>query len=85
MVSSKFAYFEELSLKKSSRQITPALIKAGILTIERVQGAADYLEWTTKLGTKKSTNRIDDIVVLTPKGNELLSQINLEIEKDQQC
>jgi len=44
VVSSKFAYFEELSLKKSSRQITPALIKAGILTIERVQGAADYLE-----------------------------------------
>ncbi|CAG8604850.1 6760_t:CDS:2 [Funneliformis caledonium] len=67
------------------RQITPALIKAGIITIERVQGAVDYLEWTIKLVTKKSTNRIDDIVVLTSNGNELLSQINLGIEKDQQC
>ena len=67
---------ENCRLKNQSRQITPALIKAGILTIERVQEAADYLEWTTKLGTKKSTNHIDDIVVLTPKGNELLSQIN---------
>ncbi|CAG8654726.1 4377_t:CDS:10 [Funneliformis caledonium] len=35
---------ENCRLKNQSRQITPALIKAGIITIERVQGAVDYLE-----------------------------------------
>ncbi|CAG8732162.1 9086_t:CDS:2, partial [Funneliformis caledonium] len=35
--------------------------------------------------TKKSTNRIDDILVLTTKGEDLVLQINLGIEKDQQC
>ncbi|CAG8505962.1 1332_t:CDS:2, partial [Funneliformis caledonium] len=51
---------------------------------EHTQEAIDYLEWTTT-GTKKSTNRIDDILVLTTKGEDLVSQINLGIEKDQQC
>ena len=59
-------------LKNQSRQATASLVKKEILTVERVQGAADYLEWSTKLGTKKSTNRIDDILVLTTKENELL-------------
>jgi len=30
-------------LKNQSRQATPKLVKAGILTVERVQGAVDYL------------------------------------------
>ena len=70
-------------LKNQSKQITQKLIKAEILTVKRVQGAVDYLEWTTRTGTKKSTNRIDDILVLTPKGEDLVSQVNLKIEKDQ--
>jgi hypothetical protein len=76
---------ENCRLKNQSRQITPSLVKTGILTVERVQGAADYLEWETKSGTKKSTNRIDDILVLTSEGNDLLSKISLKIEKDRQC
>ncbi|CAG8766440.1 3342_t:CDS:2, partial [Funneliformis caledonium] len=72
-------------LKNQSRQVTPKLVKNSILTIERTQGAIDYLEWTTTTRTKKSTNRIDDILVLTTKGEDLVSQINLGIEKDQQC
>ena len=72
-------------LKNQSRQATPSLVKSGILTVERVQGAADYLEWKTKTGIKKSTNRIDDILKLTTKGQELLSQINEQLEKDRLC
>ncbi|CAG8776721.1 13245_t:CDS:1, partial [Rhizophagus irregularis] len=58
-------------LKNQSRQITPKLVKAGILTVERVQEAIDYLTWKTKTGTVKSTNRIDDILVLTSLGRDL--------------
>ncbi|GBB97117.1 hypothetical protein RclHR1_02920002 [Rhizophagus clarus] len=72
-------------LKNQSRQVTPKLVKAGILTVERVQGAVDYLAWKTINGTVKSTNRIDDILVLTSLGNELVSQIELGLAKDQQC
>jgi len=85
MVLANVPILENCRLKNQSRQVTPTLVKAGILTVERVQGAADYLEWTTSSGTTKSTNRIDDILVLTSKGSELLSQINLGIEKDRQC
>ena len=62
-----------IHLKNQSRQVTPKLVKAGILTIERVQGAVDYLAWKTKKGTVKSTNRIDDILVLTSLGRDLVS------------
>src|SRR5437868_6070800 len=69
-------------LKNQSRQATVPLVKAEILTVECIQGVANYIEWSTKLGTKKSTNCIDDILVLSIKGDELLSNINLKIEKD---
>ena len=72
-------------LKNQSRQATSSLVKSGILTVERVQGAIDYLEWKTKTGVKKSTNRIDDILKLTPEGQELVSQINEQTKKDRQC
>ncbi|UZO01004.1 uncharacterized protein OCT59_012113 [Rhizophagus irregularis] len=72
-------------LKNQSRQVTPKLVKAGILTVERVQGAIDYLAWKTKTGTVKSTNRIDDVLVLTSLGRDLVSQIELGLAKNQQC
>ena len=72
-------------LKNQSRQVTPKLVKAGVLTVERVTGAVDHLEWKTKNGTVKSTNRIDDVLVLTSLGRDLVSQIDLELTKDQQC
>src|SRR5947209_10812231 len=76
---------ENCRLKNQSRQATSSLVKSGILTVERVQGAIDYLEWKTKTGVKKSTNRIDDILKLTPEGQELVSQINEQTKKDRQC
>ena len=65
---------ENCRLKSQSRQATSSFIKSGILTIERVQGAV-----------KKSTNRIDDILKLTSKGQELVSQINEKTSNDRQC
>jgi hypothetical protein len=41
MVLRKYRYLKKLSL---SRQATPKLVKSGILTVERVQGAVDYLQ-----------------------------------------
>src|SRR5581483_2840641 len=72
-------------LKNQSRQVTPKLVKAGIITVERVKGAVDHLEWKTKTGITKSTNRIDDSLVLTNLGRDLVSQIDLGLAKDQQC
>lgn len=72
-------------LKKQSRQATLKLVSDGILTVERVQGAVDYLSWKTKNGMVKSTNRIDDCLVLTSLGRDLVSQIELGLAKDRQC
>ena len=69
----------------SALLVIPKLVKAEILTVKRVQDAIDYLAWKTKTGTAKSTNRIDDILVLTSLGRELVSQIDLGLAKDQQC
>src|SRR5688572_13083687 len=51
-------------LKHQSRQKTPQLIKEGFIKVERVQDAADFLEWETKQGNTISTNRIDDAIIL---------------------
>ncbi|PKC67138.1 hypothetical protein RhiirA1_510458 [Rhizophagus irregularis] len=60
-------------------------IKEGIITIERVEGAVDFIEWRIKTGQTKSTNRIDDIVKLTEKGEELVKQIEAGVKKDKLC
>ncbi|PKY32865.1 hypothetical protein RhiirB3_451330 [Rhizophagus irregularis] len=44
--------------------------------------AINYLAWKTKTGTVKSTNRIDNILVLTSLGRDLVSQIELELAKN---
>src|SRR5438045_48894 len=63
----KLQILKNYRLKNQSRQIVPKISKAGILTVERVKGAVDHLEWKTKAGTIKSTNRIDDILVFHSK------------------
>src|SRR5215208_4531184 len=45
-----------------------------IITVDRVEGAVDYIEWKTNKGGKKSTNRIDDIIHLTPMGEEYVKK-----------
>jgi hypothetical protein len=61
---------KNIRLKCQSRKKTPELIKADIISISRVEGAVDFIEWNTKNGETKSTNRIDDIIKLTLKGEK---------------
>lgn len=76
---------KNIRLKSQSRKKTPELIKKEIISIERVEGAVDFMEWTTKTGQTKSTNRIDDIIKLTEKGEALVKRISEGIEKDKLC
>ncbi|RIA88195.1 hypothetical protein C1645_826741, partial [Glomus cerebriforme] len=54
---------------------TSESIKKGIITVECVEGAVNFIEWQTKNDQTKSINQIDDIVKLTEKGEELIKQI----------
>ena len=74
-----------IRLKSQSRKKTSILIKEGIILIERVEGAVDFIEWQTKTGQIKSTNRIDDIIKLTEKGEEYVKQIEAGVKKDRLC
>ena len=71
-------------LKSQSRWYTSELVKEEYITIQRVEGAVDFMEWQTRTGKTNSTNTIDDIIVLTSKGNELLGQINSK-KRDKLC
>src|ERR1044071_9263760 len=62
---------KNIHLKCQNRRRTTELIKADIISINRVEGAVDFIEWNTKKGDIKSTNRIDDIITLTPIGGLL--------------
>jgi hypothetical protein len=72
-------------LKSQSRLYTSELIKEGYITVQRVEGAVDFIEWSTRNGKIKSTNRIDDVITLTQKGYELLEQINSKEKRDNLC
>jgi hypothetical protein len=61
------------------------LVIEGYVTIQRVEGAVISIEWSTRNGKIKSTNRIDDVVTLTEKGYELLEQINSKKRRDKLC
>ena len=60
-------------LKCQSRLYTPSFVKEGIINIERVEGAVDFVEWKTKVGNTKSTNKINNILTLISKRYELLT------------
>ncbi|CAB4478163.1 unnamed protein product [Rhizophagus irregularis] len=83
MNNSNFENFIEYNTAENSVNIP--FIKEGIITIERVEGAVDFIEWRIKTGQTKSTNRIDDIVKLTEKGEELVKQIEAGVKKDKLC
>ncbi|CAB5217590.1 unnamed protein product [Rhizophagus irregularis] len=76
---------KNIRLKSQSRKKTPELIKEELILVERVEGAVDFIEWRTKTGQTKSTNRIDDIIKLTEKGEELVRQIEAGVKKDKLC
>ncbi|GBC07761.1 hypothetical protein RclHR1_07680015 [Rhizophagus clarus] len=69
-------------LKHQSRQKTSQLVKEGLIEVKHTTDAIDFLEWKTKHGDIRSTNRIDNIIILTPEGEELLKKIRLGLIKD---
>jgi hypothetical protein len=73
---------KNIRLKCQTRR---GLIKAGIINVSRVEGAVDFIEWNTKKGDTKSTNRIDDVIKLTSKGEEYVKQIETKEKKDKLC
>ena len=77
-----YPLLKDRRLKCLSRLYTSSLVKKEIINVERVEGAVDFAEWTTKTNEIKSTNRIDDVLILTSKGHELLEQINSKNKKD---
>ncbi|PKK60407.1 hypothetical protein RhiirC2_793359 [Rhizophagus irregularis] len=58
MNNSNFENFIEYNTAENSVNIP--FVKGGIITIERVKGAVDFIEWQTKIGQTKSTNQIDE-------------------------
>ncbi len=72
-------------MKCQSRLYTPSFVKEGIINIERVEDAVDFVKWKTKVGNTKSTNRIDDILTLTSKRHELFTKINAKEKRDRLC
>src|ERR1043165_9796137 len=71
-------------LKSQSRLYTSELVKEEYITIQRVEGVVDFMNGKLKL-EKQSTNRIDDIIVLTSKDYELLEHINSKKKRDKLC
>jgi hypothetical protein len=76
---------KNIRLKCQSRKNTSDLVNKNIITIDRVEGAVDYIEWNTKKGSTKSTNRIDDVIKLTSEGDEYVRQIEIGEKKDKSC
>ncbi|PKK55634.1 hypothetical protein RhiirC2_722348, partial [Rhizophagus irregularis] len=76
---------KNIRLKCQTRRRTPELINEGFISLNRVEGAVDFIEWSTKKGHVKSTNRIDDIIKLTSKGEEYVKQIEAGEIKDKSC
>src|SRR6185436_4010047 len=74
----QYPLLKNTRLKSQSRLNTPQLIKEQIIKLRRVEGAVDFLEWEC-IGKKKSTNRIDDIIELTTKGEEYIKEIQVGI------
>ena len=48
---------KNIRLRCQTRRKTSELIKEGLISISRVEGAVDYIEWNTKNGDIKPTNR----------------------------
>ena len=82
---SNHSLLKNIRLKCQSRKKTSELVNENIITINRVEGAVDYIEWNTKKGSTKSTNRIDDVIKLTPEGDKYVRQIEAREKKDKLC
>ncbi|CAB4483264.1 unnamed protein product [Rhizophagus irregularis] len=74
-----------IQLKCQNRKKISELVNENTIAVSRVEGVVDYIKWNTKKGSTKSTNRIDDIIKLTPEGNEYDRQIEAGEKKDKTC
>ena len=68
--------------KKKNRMRLNDAVKQGLIYLERVEGAIDYIAWETAHGQRKSTNRLDDILRLTESGRRRVEQIKAGNQKD---
>ncbi|CAB4393997.1 unnamed protein product [Rhizophagus irregularis] len=82
---SNYPLLKNIRLKCQSRKKTSELVNENIISVSCVKSAVDYIEWNTKKGSAKSTNRIDDIIKLTPEGNEYVRQIEAGEKKEKTC
>src|SRR5215472_11140965 len=57
-----------VKLNCQSRKKVNEAIKNGLITLERVAGAFDHVEWRTNKRIQQSTNRLDDTISLTNIG-----------------
>ena len=85
MVYYKSFTIKNIRLKCQSRKKTSELVNENIINVNRVEGAVDYIEWSTKKGSTKSMNRIDNIIKLTSEGDEYVRQIEAGEKKDKLC
>ncbi|RHZ89429.1 hypothetical protein Glove_14g63 [Diversispora epigaea] len=81
----KHPLLKDTRLKSQSRLKIPRLIKEEIIELDRVEDAVDFLEWEDASSKQKSTNRIDDIIKPTTKGQEYIELIRTGIKKDKLC
>ncbi|GET55934.1 hypothetical protein RhiirA1_472929 [Rhizophagus irregularis] len=82
---SKHPLLKSTRLKCQSRKKTLDLIKQNIITVSRIEGAIDFIEWKTNKGETMFTNRIDDTICLTPIGEEYIREIESGNKKDKLC
>ena len=71
--------------KRQSRTKLNKAIKEGLVTLSRVEGAIDFVGWTTIRHEDKSTNRLDDILSLTHTGESALTKQDKELQKTHAC
>ena len=76
---------KDIRLKCQSQRRTPELVKENLIEVNRVGDTVDFIEWNTKKGNVKSTNRIDDIIKLTFEGKEYVKQIEAGEKKGKSC
>jgi hypothetical protein len=61
--------------RKSRERLNEAHKRDGLVTVHRCEGSVDHKMWGTADGKTKSTNRLDDIIRLTPKGRDRVAEI----------
>ncbi|CAG8648358.1 11757_t:CDS:2 [Paraglomus brasilianum] len=78
----KHDLLKNIRLKKQSRTKVNKAINTGLVTLQRVEGAIDFIGWTTVKNEDKSTNRLDDTLRLTDAGRARVNQVKQGVARD---